>query len=158
MAAPVTPSVRKWELVWYNIAILTAWHVGAVYGLYELLHSSWAMLAMFISLWWFSGLGITAGAHRLWAHRSYKAASPLRVFLMLMNSMAFQGSIYEWARDHRVHHKASETDGDPHNATRGMFFAHMGWIVVRKHPQVKEVGLKLSMADLDAGFFLYFSF
>ena len=77
MAAPVTPSVRKWELVWYNIAILTAWHVGAVYGLYELLHSSWAMLAMFISLWWFSGLGITAGAHRLWAHRSYKAASPL---------------------------------------------------------------------------------
>ena len=53
-------------------------------------------------------LGITAGAHRLWAHRSYKASFPLRVILMLSNSIANQGSIWHWARDHRVHHKHTE--------------------------------------------------
>lgn len=37
-----------------------------------------------------SALGVTAGAHRLWSHRSYKASFPLRVFLALCNSMAFQ--------------------------------------------------------------------
>jgi stearoyl-CoA desaturase (delta-9 desaturase) len=53
-------------------------------------------------------LGITAGAHRLWAHRSYKASFPLRVVLMLANSIANQGSIWHWSRDHRVHHKHTE--------------------------------------------------
>ena len=37
-----------------------------------------------------SGLGITAGAHRLWAHRSYRAKLPLRILLAIWNSMAFQ--------------------------------------------------------------------
>lgn len=44
-----------------------------------------------------SALGITAGAHRLWSHKSYKASTPLRVFLALANSMAFQvnkGKLY----------------------------------------------------------------
>lgn len=77
-----------------------------------------------------SGLGITAGAHRLWAHRSYKARFPLRVILMIFNTIAFQDAAMHWARDHRVHHKYSETDADPHNATRGFFFSHMGWLLV----------------------------
>lgn len=78
-----------------------------------------------------SGLGITAGAHRLWAHRSYKARFPLRVILMIFNTIAFQDAAMHWARDHRVHHKYSETDADPHNATRGFFFSHMGWLLVK---------------------------
>ena len=34
---------------------------------------------------------------------------------MLMFSIANEGSIYHWVRDHRVHHKNSETEADPHN-------------------------------------------
>ena len=63
-----------------------------------------------------SGLGITAGAHRLWSHRTYKARLPLKLVLMLANTMAGENSIYTWTRDHRTHHKFSETHGDPHNA------------------------------------------
>lgn len=61
-----------------------------------------------------------------------------------------QNDIYEWARDHRVHHKYSETDADPHNALRGFFFAHIGWLLVRKHPDVIEKGMKLELTDLKA--------
>lgn len=43
------------------------------------------MLCFFVS-----ALGITAGAHRLWSHRTYKASLPLRIFLGVANSMAFQ--------------------------------------------------------------------
>ena len=88
--------------------------------------------------------------HRLWAHRSYDAHWSVRVFMMLINSMANQGSIYHWSRDHRVHHKYSETDADPHNAKRGFFFAHMGWLYVKKHPEVIKAGRTLSYADLEA--------
>lgn len=117
-----------------------------------------------------SGLGITAGCHRLWAHRSYKARLPLRIFLGFVQTMAFQvynffyifkaeliinitfflvkNHIYEWSRDHRVHHKYSETDADPHNANRGFFFAHVGWLLVRKHPEVIRKGRQISMDDI----------
>lgn len=61
-----------------------------------------------------------------------------------------QNDIFEWARDHRVHHKYSETDADPHNALRGFFFSHIGWLMVRKHPDVIEKGRKLELSDLKA--------
>lgn len=57
-----------------------------------------------------SGFGVTGGAHRFWTHRAYKATTPLRVILMLCFTLSGQNSIYEWVRDHRVHHKFSETD------------------------------------------------
>jgi stearoyl-CoA desaturase (delta-9 desaturase) len=103
----------------------------------------WAFLLFVIS-----GNGITGGVHRLWAHRSYKATFGLRVFLMLSNSIANQGSIWNWARDHRVHHKHSETDADPHNAKRGFFFSHIGWLLVKKHPSVIAAGKSLCFDDL----------
>ncbi|KAJ0410062.1 hypothetical protein ATCC90586_006455 [Pythium insidiosum] len=146
----VTPSFNWGEVVWYNVIVLALWHIGAVYALlFVLPQCTLAQIAtLWISLWVISGLGITAGAHRLWSHRSYNAKFPLRVFLMLCNSMAFQGSIFEWSRDHRAHHKGSDTTADPHNATRGFFFAHMGWVMVRKHPNVRKQGAKLKFDDL----------
>ncbi len=36
------------------------------------------------------GLGITAGAHRLWAHRTYKAKFPLRALLGAFQTLAVQ--------------------------------------------------------------------
>ncbi|CAG2174032.1 unnamed protein product, partial [Oppiella nova] len=57
-------------------------------------------------------------------------------------------NILEWCRDHRVHHRYSETDADPHNAKRGFFFAHMGWLMCRKHPEVTIKGKEIDMSDL----------
>ena len=41
-----------------------------------------------------------------------------------------------------------QTVADPHNATRGFFFAHMGWLFVKKHPAIVEAGKKLNFDDL----------
>ncbi|XP_071056017.1 stearoyl-CoA desaturase-like [Onthophagus taurus] len=38
-------------------------------------------------------------------------------------------NLFEWVRDHRVHHKYSESDADPHISNRGFFFSHMGWLM-----------------------------
>ena len=50
--------------------------------------------------------------------------------------------------DHRVHHKYAETDADPHNATRGFFFSHIGWLLVTKHPDVKKKAKTINIDDL----------
>lgn len=46
-----------------------------------------------IVMYQLAGFGITAGAHRLWSHRAYKAKWPLRLFLTFCNTLAFEVSI-----------------------------------------------------------------
>jgi len=135
-------------IVWRNVVLMSALHIAAVYGLYCLIWAHPLTWLWTFTIYTLSALGITAGAHRLWAHRSYKAKTPLRIFLALCNSMALQNDIIDWARDHRLHHRHSETDADPHNASRGMFFAHIGWLLVRKHPDVKDKGKHIDISDL----------
>lgn len=127
---------------------ITLVHVVAFVGLMKLGRCQYETLMWAFILWPISGFGITVGVHRLWSHRSYEAAFSVRLLLMLCNSVANQGSIFHWARDHRVHHKFSETDADPHNATRGFFYAHIGWLYVKKHPDVVKAGRELDFSDL----------
>ena len=136
------------QIVWTNVYFMVVLHLMALYGIYLTPGANprtwlWTWLFHFLGV-----LGITCGAHRLWAHRSYKATWPLRLLLMLWDCIAGQNDIFEWARDHRVHHKYSETDADPHNAKRGFFFSHVGWLVVKKHPDVIKKGQQLDLSDL----------
>ena len=99
-------------------------------------------------------MGITVGAHRLWSHRSFEASFLVRLCLMLCNSIANQGSIYDWAMTHRVHHRFPETDADPHKNTAlrgaGYFLAqHMGCrLVLQQHPQVIKARQEIDGSDL----------
>jgi len=103
---------------------------------------------MALVLYLFGGLGITAGYHRLFAHKAYKATPFLKYWLLFWGTVAAQGSALKWCRDHRVHHPYSETDADPHNAERGFFFSHVGWLFVSKHKDVIEAGKRVDMSDL----------
>ena len=138
------------KVVWRNVILFIVLHTYALYGLYLCFsgQTRWQTFVFTFMLYMAGGLGITMGAHRLWAHKCYKAVAPVRFVLMLCQTVSFQNSIYEWCRDHRVHHKFTETDGDPHNARRGFFFAHMGWLMYRKHPEVVKGGKSLDFSDL----------
>lgn len=139
----------KTEIVWRNVAIFAVLHSMALYGMYVALYQAMWKTWIFAYLWGtFAGLGVTAGAHRLWSHRAYRARFPLRIALMVFNCMACQNDLYEWTRDHRVHHKFSETHADPHNVNRGFFFAHMGWLMCKKHPDVMRKGKAVDCSDL----------
>jgi len=43
-----------------------------------------------------------------------------------------------------VHHKYSESVADPHDARRGFFFSHVGWLLVLKQPEIREVGKRFN--------------
>ncbi|KOB73872.1 Acyl-CoA desaturase [Operophtera brumata] len=126
-------------------------HLAALYGGYIFIYSAkWQTDVFGYILYVLSGLGITAAAHRLWTHKSYKAKWPLRLILVIFNTLAFQDSVLNWASDHRMHYKYSKTDADSHNATRGFFFSHVGWLLARKHPDLKAKGKGLDLSDLYA--------
>ncbi|KAI3379063.1 hypothetical protein SNEBB_000769 [Seison nebaliae] len=138
------------EIVWRNVILFSLLHIGALIGIRQIFSFSASIYTIIFTIIYHGAgcLGITAGAHRLWSHRTYEAKLPLKIFLAILQTIAFENDIIEWSRDHRVHHKFSETDADPHNAKRGLFFAHMGWLLVKKHPDVKEKGKKIPVNDL----------
>lgn len=139
----------KTKLVWRNIFLFVILHSSLPIGLYMLYtQRPWKTLLFSIFGMYASGLGVTGGSHRLWSHKAYKARWPVQVLLMCLQTMAGQNSILTWSRDHRVHHKFAETDADPHNIKRGFFFAHMGWLCCKKHPDVAQKGKLIDLSDL----------
>ena len=83
-----------------------------------------------------SGLGITAGYHRLFTHRSFETHPAIRGVFAVLGSTAIQGSVPDWVADHRKHHAYADEPGDPHSphaghpggALRGFIHAHFGWL------------------------------
>ena len=85
-----------------------------------------------------TGMGITAGFHRLFTHRSFTANPVLRASLAIAGSLAFEGGVISWVATHRRHHAFTDQPGDPHSpyeygdgvwgTLRGAFHAHVGWL------------------------------
>ncbi|XP_075222416.1 acyl-CoA Delta-9 desaturase-like [Lycorma delicatula] len=144
-----SPKLSLQPIIWLNVISLILLHLVGVYGILFLVTSThWKTYIWGYTIGTLSGIGITGGAHRLWSHKAYKAKTPLKIILLIFYSMAGQNTIYDWVRDHRVHHKYTETDADPHNSKRGFFFAHVGWLMQRKHPEVLSKGALIDMSDI----------
>lgn len=137
---PVTWANCLENITWISLLALTVTPALAVYGFYTtplLWKTFW-----FSVFWYFvTGLGITAGYHRLWAHRSYNASLPLQYALALAGAGAVQGSIKWWSRGHRAHHRYTDTDLDPYGAHHGLIWSHIGWMIIkpRRKPGVADV-------------------
>ena len=93
---------------------------------------------VFMLLMGFCGISITAGYHRLWSHKAYKAHPILRVIFALGGACALQNDVLHWASGHRRHHQfVDNNDRDPYSAGNGFWFSHIGWIL-RHYPSGKE--------------------
>jgi len=90
----------------------------------------WVEIAAAIFLFYFTGMSITAGYHRLWSHKTYNAHPIVRFILAVGGAMTLQNSILHWSSDHRVHHKHVDVnDADPYSASKGFWFSHIGWML-----------------------------
>ncbi|MDX9874148.1 MAG: fatty acid desaturase [Spongiibacteraceae bacterium] len=114
------------------IALIAVPWYGIVHGFGA---AHWAVFVLLVAL---NGLSITAGYHRLWAHRAYNAHPALRWLLALFGAAATQNSILVWASGHRRHHRhVDDNEHDPYSARKGFWFSHMGWML-RHYPAGRD--------------------
>jgi len=100
---------------------------------------SWSALGVAILLWWIAGgLGICLCYHRLLTHRSFKTPKFFEYFLTALGCLNLQGGPIKWVGTHRIHHKESDTDLDPHSPKHGFDWAHMLWCVIND-PQGRQL-------------------
>jgi stearoyl-CoA desaturase (delta-9 desaturase) len=94
-----------------------------------------------------TNMSVTAGYHRLFAHRAYDCRGVVKVFYLLFGAATFQHSVLSWASDHRRHHQHIDRDGDPYNIRRGFLWAHVGWLLVNDHKPERFNNVPDLMAD-----------
>lgn len=139
-------SSYEMDIKWRNVIIFIYLHATAIYAWTLEKKLSTVIIGWILGI--LAGFGTTVGSHRLFTHRTFKANQKLKILMVILQTMAGQEPVLRWARDHRVHHKFTDTNADPYNSRRGFFFSHIGWLMVRKHPDVIEQGKKVDMTDL----------
>ena len=85
-------------------------------------------LFLFVLMSALTGLSITGGYHRLFAHRTYRCNQALKILFLGFGAAALQNSALSWSSDHRDHHRYVDNPKDPYSIKKGFFWAHMGWI------------------------------
>ncbi|MCZ7434732.1 acyl-CoA desaturase [Streptomyces sp. WMMC1477] len=103
-------------------------------------------LVLFLAMWLLTGLGVTVGYHRLFTHRTFKAAPSVSATLAVLGSMAGQGGLLSWVALHRRHHECSDREGDPHSPNlsgggltgmlRGLLHSHFLWMRRHAYPNI----------------------
>ena len=131
--AAAVPLAWGWGLGWHDIVIALVFYV-------------------------ISGMGISMGFHRYFTHSSFKAVRGLKIAMAIAGSLAIEGEVLVWVADHRRHHKYSDKEGDPHSPwrfgndwkalTKGLAFAHVGWLFSSDHTSQERFCPDL-LADAD---------
>ena len=134
-----------------NLVYLIGHHLLAAYALYNLpsVFSFRLLFEVLLAAQVTGMLGITAGAHRLWSHKSFEAAWPVRLLFLMANSAAHQGSVYHWVRDHRMHHRHTDSELDPHSIQYGFWYSHIGWLFFQKNQQLRDAAKQIDMSDIE---------
>ncbi|KAI1851022.1 hypothetical protein JX265_004554 [Neoarthrinium moseri] len=128
---PMTWSNWYQHIDWFKTGLLVFIPLVACYwAYYTPLQRPTLIFSVLLHLW--AGIGITAGYHRLWSHRSYTATLPLQLFLGFGGASALEGSIRYWSWGHRAHHRFTDTEKDPYTVSKGLWHAHMGWLLLRQ--------------------------
>jgi len=130
------PSVLSRSVVLIVVVLPFVATLTAVIGIWGVHALDLALLFAFILI---SGLGVTAGYHRLFTHKSFVANRPLKIGLAVAGSLAFQGDLLGWVANHRQHHRHPDREGDPHSPFRpdgsawekfrAFLHSHMGWLL-----------------------------
>ena len=124
------PINKKPDPDWFIITWMTIAHSLAFLAPFWF---SWSGLAIFFLMYFLTAcIGITFCFHRMLSHRSYKAHPLVEGFGALCGTLALQGTVRDWIRHHRYHHMGSDTVNDPHNARRGFWYSHIGWIFIKQ--------------------------
>lgn len=133
--APKEKSV-PFTIRWTGAApLFIAMHAIALFGVIWI-RPRWQDIVLCAALYLIRMFAITAGYHRLFAHRSYKATRVFQFIIALLGTLSNQKGVLWWASHHRDHHRYSDTDDDPHSPIRrGFWYSHVGWFLCGKHEE-----------------------
>lgn len=123
--------MKKNNLIYIFIIFLVFLHIGSLYALIQFWSLSNFIYAV---LTWqiFSTIGISVCYHRQICHKAFKTPNFVKAFHLFCALLSGQAGPIVWCHIHRLHHRYSDTEFDPHSPKEGFWDGHLGWIVNEK--------------------------
>jgi stearoyl-CoA desaturase (delta-9 desaturase) len=116
-----------------SVTVFSIFHLGAIVALF---YFSWSAFFLALALYWVSlSLGIGAGYHRLLTHRAFKSPKWVERSLAVCGALALEGGPIAWVATHRIHHRFSDKEGDPHTPCDGKWWSHILWMLLGESTQ-----------------------
>jgi stearoyl-CoA desaturase (delta-9 desaturase) len=131
--------------------------LGLGYGVWLFLREGirWLDVGLLVGMYLLTMTGVELGLHRYFSHRAFETTRPIRSLLLILGSMAGQGTVLMWSGVHRWHHAHTDVPGDLHSPTlgrhgfwqrvRGFFWSQFLWflgspVVARFHRLLRRHG------------------
>ncbi len=136
--------------------------LGLGYGVWLFLREGIRALdvGLLVGMYLLTMTGIELGFHRYYAHRTFETTRTVRTLLLVLGSMAGQGSAMLWSAVHRWHHAHTDVPGDLHSPTlgrqglwqrvRGFFWSQFLWYLDSPAVATFSRFLQLHRADPEA--------
>lgn len=112
--------------------------------------SNYALVSGVVSFfltYYYVGVGITLGYHRILTHRSLQVPKWLEYLIVSGGYMCLMGSPIVWVAVHRLHHLKSDQPGDPHTPRDGFTHALYQWMF-QMHKYQSDDEVKAVCSDL----------
>lgn len=117
---------------WWETFPFLAIHLLCLAAIQTGVQWEWVLLA--VGSYYVRMIGVTAGYHRYFSHRSFKTSRVFQFVLAFWAMTSAQKGVLWWAAHHRHHHKYSDREEDFHSPLqRGFWFSHVGWILSDAH-------------------------
>ena len=129
--------MEKRKIDWASASFLIGYQFVVLLCLpFYFLHNrpSGALIAISVGLLVTLGTSLSAGYHRYFSHKTYKAHPIIESFLLFFSPLLMQSSAVRWSHDHRLHHAFVDTDKDPYSIKKGFWYAHFTWMLYKQDP------------------------
>jgi stearoyl-CoA desaturase (delta-9 desaturase) len=135
-------SGRRFKLgTFIGIALI---HLVALVAVFPYFFSWAGLILFFVMCWATASLGVSLAYHRLLSHRSYKTKPGLRYTLTVLACLALQSGPITWSATHRLHHRESDHEDDPHSPLISFVWSHFMWLFY-DHPLLEDDDYKAKL-------------
>lgn len=130
---PHPPGTQR-QIAWEYAGPIALLHVLCLLAFVPWLFSWTGVVLFLVGVYAFGGIGINLCYHRLLTHRSFACPPWLEKCFVVVAACCLEDAPAIWVANHRLHHKDSDREPDPHSPLVSFLWSHVGWLLV-KNPQ-----------------------
>ena len=126
---PLPEGTSRVRIKWLYLAVFILFHLTLPLAFMPWFFS-WTGLALIpIGNYVFCSTGIGLCYHRLLTHQGLQLPKWLEHFFALLGVCCLMESPARWVAIHRMHHKHSDEQPDPHSPLAGFWWGHFEWLI-----------------------------
>ena len=119
------------KILWSYVIVLSIVHLLCILAFLPWFFTWSGLIVAILGHFVFGMLGITIGYHRLITHSGFSCPKWFEHLLATLGMCNLQDSPARWVAIHRLHHRHSDQQADPHTPLVSFFWGHVGWVVFR---------------------------